>query len=74
MVFPAMQYGENIHVEGCISSQLLFNLNQYVIPMLMAFLPACKWINITAAESMPSILIARVGSGFQVELIHSVHF
>ncbi|MBX3616249.1 MAG: hypothetical protein KF839_03695 [Nitrosomonas sp.] len=65
MVFPAMQYGENIHVEGCISSQLLFNLNQYVIPMLMAFLPACKWINITAAESNAEHFdCSGVGTGF----------
>lgn len=65
MVFPAMQYGENIHVEGCISTQLLFNVNQYVIPMLMAFLPGCKQIRITATEtSTEQFTCSGVGTGF----------
>ena len=37
MIFPAMQYGEDIHLEGCVSKKLLFNLNNYVIPLLMVF-------------------------------------
>lgn len=65
MVFPAMQYGENIHVEGCISTQLLFNVNQYVVPMLMAFLPGCKQIKITATESNAEQFdCSGVGTGF----------
>ena len=65
MLFPAMRYGENIYVEGCVSAQLLFNLNQYVIPMLMAFLPACKQIKITAAETNSDRFdCSGVGTGF----------
>lgn len=65
MLFPAMRHGENIHVEGCISAQLLSNLNQYVIPMLMTFLPACKRIMITAVEtSTERFDCSGVGTGF----------
>ncbi|MBK6959460.1 MAG: hypothetical protein IPH22_15255 [Nitrosomonas sp.] len=65
MIFPAMHYGENIHVEGCVSSKLLFNLNQYVVPMLMAFLPACKRITITATETnSEQFNCSGVGTGF----------
>jgi hypothetical protein len=65
MLFPAMQYGEDIHVIGCISEKLLFNLNNYVVPMVLAFSPSCKKIKISAEKTTFSQLGGRsVGSGF----------
>jgi hypothetical protein len=54
MLFPAMQYGEDIHVSGCVSEKLLFNLNNNVIPLLKAFSPSSKIIKITASETNSS--------------------
>lgn len=48
MLYPAMKYGENIHVKGGISERLFFNLNNYVIPLLQDFSPDLKRIEITA--------------------------
>ncbi|SDX58361.1 hypothetical protein [Nitrosomonas oligotropha] len=65
MIFPAMQYGEDIHLEGCVSKKLLFNLNNYVIPLLMVFSPSAKQIKITADEISTERLNCRgVGTGF----------
>lgn len=65
MIFPAMQYGEDLHIEGRISGKLLFNLNHYVIPMLMAFFPSCKRIKITAnATNSERFDCDGIGTGF----------
>jgi hypothetical protein len=65
MVFPAMQYGENIHLEGRVSKKLLFNLNNYAIPLLMAFSSSAKRIRITAEETTTEQLnCAGIGTGF----------
>lgn len=65
MLFPAMQYGEDIHVSGCLSERLLFNLNNFVVPLLLAFSPSSKPIKITAdqtsSERFPG---SGVGTGF----------
>jgi hypothetical protein len=65
MLFPAMQCGENIHVLGCVSEKLLFNLNNYVVPLILAFSPSCKNIRITTEETS-SLQFGghNVGSGF----------
>lgn len=65
MLFPAMQYGEDIHVRGCISEKLLFNLNNYVVPLLLTFSPSCKHIKITADETSAERFDCNgVGTGF----------
>ena len=65
MIFPAMQYGEDIHLEGCVSKKLLFNLNNYVIPLLMVFSPSAKRIKVTTDETSTVRLNCRgVGTGF----------
>ncbi|WP_292992837.1 hypothetical protein [Nitrosomonas sp.] len=65
LIFPAMQYGENIHLEGCVSNKLLFNLNHYVIPLLMTFSPSAKRIKITADETNSERFEGSgVGTGF----------
>jgi len=65
MLFPAMQYGEDIHLEGCVSKKLLFNLNNYAIPLLMAFSPSSKAIKITADQLSAERFDAKgIGTGF----------
>ncbi len=65
MIFPAMVYGENIHLEGCVSNKLLFNLNNYVIPLLMTFSPSAKRIEITATETSSEQFNSHgIGTGF----------
>jgi hypothetical protein len=65
MLFPAMQNGEDIHVAGCVSEKLLFNLNNYVIPLLTAFSPSSKRIRVTADEvSSERYIVGGVGTGF----------
>jgi len=65
MVFPAMQYGEDIHLEGCVSKKLLFNLNNYAIPLLMTFSPSAKRIKIIAEETTTERLnCSGIGTGF----------
>jgi len=51
LIFPAMIYGENIHVEGSVSLRLLTNINQYIIPLLRAFSDNGNAISITANNS-----------------------
>jgi hypothetical protein len=65
MLFPAMQYGEDIHLYGCVSHKLLFNINNYVIPLLSAFSPSSKRIKVTADETSSERYDAKgVGTGF----------
>lgn len=65
MIFPAMQCGENIHLEGCVSKKLLFNLNNYAIPLLMTFSSSAKRIRITADETTTEQLnCTGIGTGF----------
>lgn len=65
MLFPAMQYGEDIHLSGCVSHKLLFNINNYVIPLLSAFSPPSKRIKVTADETSSERFDTKgVGTGF----------
>lgn len=65
IVFAAMQYGENIHLEGRVSKKLLFNLNNYAIPLLMTFSSSAKRIRITADETTTEQLnCVGIGTGF----------
>ena len=65
MLFPAMQYGEDIYISGCVSKKLLFNLNNYVVALLLAFSPSCKKIEIFSDEtSMEQFHGGAIGTGF----------
>lgn len=65
MLYPAMQYGEDIHIEGVVSSKLLFNLNNYVIPLIKSFSPSSKSIKVTASKvSTKNYQGEGVGTGF----------
>jgi hypothetical protein len=48
MLYPAMKYREDIHIEGTISYQLYRNIVTYVQAILMAYSPGLKRISITA--------------------------
>ena len=65
MLYPAMYYGESIVAEGPVSQRLLFNLNNYAIPLLRGFSPRLKPIRISAAaESNERYGGPGVGTGF----------
>lgn len=65
LLFPAMQHGEDIHVVGAVSETLLFNLNNYAIPLLRSFAPSSKRIRISADHtSNHTISGTGVGTGF----------
>ena len=48
MLYPAMRYGEDIHVEGTVSARLLYNLNEYLVPLMAICDERLKRISVTA--------------------------
>ena len=66
LLYPAMRYGEDIHVEGTVSARLLFNLNHYLIPLMAMCDPRIRRIRVTADDSdsrgWPDAKV--VGTGF----------
>lgn len=76
LLFSAMMYGENIHIEGKVSKRLLHNLNNYVIPLLMSYSPDLKKIRITASSVNSNRYAGKgVGTGFSggVDSFHTVY-
>lgn len=66
LLYPAMRNGEDISVEGTVSAKLLYNLNEYLVPLMAICDPRLKRIRITA-ESTASEGCAEasaVGTGF----------
>lgn len=65
VLFPAMQYGEDIYVEGTISKKLLLNINKEVIPLLNSFSPSTKKIKVSAKNiNDKSFSTEGIGTGF----------
>lgn len=65
MLYPAMRYGDDIYVDGCVSEKLLFNLNNYAIPLLLGFSDSLKKIRISSKETLSENYEgAGVGAGF----------
>ncbi len=65
LLYPAMQYGEDITIEGMVSKKLLFNINNYVIPLLMSFSDSAKKIAVKASQvSSSNQSNSGVGTGF----------
>lgn len=50
-LYPALRMGEDIHVEGAVSARLLYNLNEYLIPLLAMCDNRLKRIRVTADET-----------------------
>lgn len=51
LLYPALRYGEDIHVEGKVSARLLYNLNHYLIPMMAMCDSRIHRIKVTASET-----------------------
>ena len=51
MLYPAMRYGEDVHVEGTVSARLLHNLNEYLIPLMSICDSRLKRIRVTAEST-----------------------
>jgi len=66
MLYPAMRYGEDIHVEGTVSAKLLYNLNEYLVPLMAICDSRLKRIAITADATCdaPCVGAKAVGTGF----------
>lgn len=65
MLYPAMMYGEDIEIRGCVSERLLFNINNYVMALLNAYSPQTKVIKINVYDSTNNNLGGvDVGTGF----------
>jgi hypothetical protein len=65
MLYPAMELGENILIKGKVSSKLLFNINNYIIPLICSFSNKVKKIKVEAEEiSYKNYAGTGVGTGF----------
>lgn len=65
VLYLAMKNGEDIYIKGKVSSKLLFNINNYVIPLLCSFSKKLKKIKVTSEEiSNYNFNGKGVGTGF----------
>ena len=66
MLYPAMRYGEDMHVEGPVSARLLYNINEYLVPLMATCDPRLKRIKVTAesTDDRGSPAAKAVGTGF----------
>ena len=55
MIVPAMERGEDLHIEAPVDPDLLDNLNAYVVPLLLSMFPRLKLISVAASgtETLP---------------------
>ena len=51
MLYPAMRYGEDIHVEGTVSARLLYSINEYLVPLMATLDERLKRIKVTAGAT-----------------------
>lgn len=49
LIVPAMERGEDLHIEAPVDPDLLDNLNAYVVPLLLSMFPRFKPISVTAS-------------------------
>jgi hypothetical protein len=65
MLYPAMMYGEDLILEGPVSQTLLFNVRNFVIPLLRTYCDDLQAISVTATSTDDTHLGgAGVGTGF----------
>lgn len=65
ILYPAMESGEDILIKGKVSSKLLFNINNYVIPLICSFSNKVKKIKVEAEEiSYKNYDGIGIGTGF----------
>ena len=51
LLYPAMRWGEDIHVEGKVSARLLFNINEFLVPFMSMCDSRLKPIKATAEKN-----------------------
>lgn len=51
LLYPAMRCGEDIRVEGRVSARLLYNVNEYLVPLMAKFDPRLGRIAVSAAAT-----------------------
>ena len=77
LLYPAMRYGEDIHVEGKVSARLLYNLNQYVIHMLSSCDARLHPIHITAKTTddrgYPDAKAVTTGFSGGIDSFHAIY-
>ncbi len=65
LLYPAMQIGEDIYVDGVVSKKLLFNINNYIIPLLLSFSESAKKIKVSASKTTSNKINCNgIGTGF----------
>ena len=66
LLYPAMRRGEDIVVEGTVSAKLLYNLNEYLIPLMALCDDRLKRITVKAGSTDASYRTGAkaVGTGF----------
>lgn len=76
MLFPAMMCGEDLYIDGIVSKKLIFNINKYVIPLLISFCPTAKKIKVSAKELSEQFFDnTGIGTGFSggVDSFNAIH-
>lgn len=76
MLFLAMEYGEDLYIDGSVSKKLLFNVNKYVIPLLMSYSSSAKKIRVSAKNVNNEGFNANgIGTGFSggVDSFSAIH-
>ena len=66
LLYPAMRHGEDIVVEGTVSAKLLYNINEYLIPLMALCDDRLKRITVKAGSTDASYRTEAkaVGTGF----------
>lgn len=66
MLYPALRYGEDVHVAGTVSARLLYNLNEYLIPLMVVCDARLRRVTVTADATDASFNAGAraVGTGF----------
>lgn len=66
LLYPAMRRGEDLHVGGTVSEKLLFDVNEFLVPLMAECDPRIKRIAVTADATDPRGCpgARAVGTGF----------
>jgi hypothetical protein len=76
ILYSAMRYKENIHIEGKVSKKLIYNINHYVIPLIQSYSPETSMIRVTAEEETTENYKGDgIGTGFSggIDSFHTVY-
>ncbi len=51
LLIPAMERGQDLHLEGAASPRLIHSLNHNVVPLLLGTMPSLHRVRVSAAKS-----------------------